>query len=118
MVEQEFTAVLASAAEGDEFAFARIVDADHDDMRRVCAFITRDPDLAEDAVQTAWSIAWRKLGSVREPSKLRPWLMRVGQGVAVGQGQGEGFGCRLLLRERRHDRQGGLRQVEGLDPSV
>lgn len=77
VAEQEFTAVLASAAEGDEFAFARIVDAHHDDMRRVCAFITRDQDLAEDAVQTAWSIAWRKLGSVHEPSKLRPWLMRV-----------------------------------------
>lgn len=68
---------MASAAEGDEFAFARIVDAHHDDMRRVCTFITRDHDLAEDAVQAAWSIAWRKLGSIREPAKLRPWLMRV-----------------------------------------
>jgi RNA polymerase sigma-70 factor (ECF subfamily) len=77
VVEQEFTAVMASAADGDEFAFARIVDAHHEDMRRVCTFITRDQDLAEDAVQAAWSIAWRKLGSIREPSKLRPWLMRV-----------------------------------------
>lgn len=77
MAEQEFVAVLASAAEGDELAFARIVDAHHDDMRRVCLFITHDRDLAEDAVQTAWSIAWRKLGSVREAPKLRSWLMRV-----------------------------------------
>jgi RNA polymerase sigma-70 factor (ECF subfamily) len=77
VAEQEFAAVLASAAEGDEYAFARIVDAHHDDLRRVCVFITRDNDLADDAVQTAWSIAWRKLGSVREPGKLRPWLMRV-----------------------------------------
>ena len=53
------------------------MDAYHDDMRRVCAFITRDGGLAEDAVQTAWSIAWRKLGSVREPARLRSWLMRV-----------------------------------------
>ena len=77
MAEQEFVTVLASAAEGDEHAFARIVDAHHDDMRRVCVFITRDQDLAEDAVQTAWSVAWRKLGSVREAGKLRSWLMRV-----------------------------------------
>ena len=77
MAEQELTAVLVSAVEGDEYAFARIVDAHHDDMRRVCVFVTRDHDLAEDAVQTAWSIAWRKLGSVREASKLRSWLMRV-----------------------------------------
>lgn len=68
---------MASAANGDEFAFARIVDDHHDDMRRVCVFVTRDQDLADDAVQTAWSIAWRKLGSIREPEKLRPWLMRV-----------------------------------------
>jgi len=77
VAEQEFVAVLASAREGDEYAFARIVDAHHEDLRRVCVFITRDHDLADDAVQTAWSIAWRKLGSVREPAKLRPWLMRV-----------------------------------------
>ena len=77
VAEQEFATVLVSAAEGDEHAFARIVDAHHDDMRRVCVFVTRDHELAEDAVQTAWSIAWRKLGSVREASKLRSWLMRV-----------------------------------------
>ena len=35
VAEQELTTVLASAAEGDDFAFARIVDAHHDDMRRV-----------------------------------------------------------------------------------
>lgn len=77
VAEQQFIAVLASAAEGDEFAFAQIVDAHHDDMRRVCTYITRDHDLAEDAVQAAWSIAWRKLGSVREATTLRSWLMRV-----------------------------------------
>lgn len=75
--DKDLAGVVATAATGDEVAFARIVDAYHDDMRRVCAFITRDMGLAEDAVQTAWSIAWRKLGSVREPARLRSWLMRV-----------------------------------------
>lgn len=59
MVEQELVAVMAPAAQGDEYSFARIVDAHHDDMRRVCVFITRDQALAEDAVQAAWSITWR-----------------------------------------------------------
>jgi RNA polymerase sigma-70 factor (ECF subfamily) len=75
--DRDLTGVIAAAATGDEVAFARIVDAYHDDMRRVCTFITRDMGLAEDAVQTAWSIAWRRLGSVREPARLRAWLMRV-----------------------------------------
>jgi RNA polymerase sigma-70 factor, ECF subfamily len=75
--DKDLADIIATAVTGDDVAFARIVDAYHDDMRRVCAFITRDMGLAEDAVQTAWSIAWRKLGSVREPARLRSWLMRV-----------------------------------------
>jgi RNA polymerase sigma-70 factor (ECF subfamily) len=75
--DKDLADIVATAMTGDDIAFARIVDAYHDDMRRVCAFITRDMGLAEDAVQTAWSIAWRKLGSVREPARLRSWLMRV-----------------------------------------
>lgn len=68
---------IASAAAGDEVAFGRIVADHHEDMRRVCAFVTRDEVIADDAVQAAWAIAWRKLGSLREPERLRPWLMRV-----------------------------------------
>ena len=44
---QEPTDVISAAASGDEVAFARIVAAYHEDMRRVCAFVTRDESLAE-----------------------------------------------------------------------
>jgi RNA polymerase sigma factor (sigma-70 family) len=73
----ELRGVILSAATGDEIAFARIVAAYHEDMRRVCVFVARDEALAEDAVQAAWTIAWRKLGSLREPERLRPWLVSV-----------------------------------------
>ena len=85
----KLTTVVKSAAAGDEAAFARIVVAYHDDMRLVCAFITKDHALAEDAVQVAWSIAWNKLESLREPERLRPWL------VAIAANQ-----ARDLLRKR------------------
>ena len=66
------------AADGDEVAFARIVDAHHADMSSVCFVITGgDADLAEEAVQSAWLIAWRKLHTVRDPERLRPWLVSV-----------------------------------------
>jgi RNA polymerase sigma-70 factor (ECF subfamily) len=74
---QDVRGVVASAAAGDQIAFGRIVADHHEDMRRVCAFITRDELVADDAVQAAWVIVWRKLGSLREPERLRPWLMRV-----------------------------------------
>jgi len=31
-----------------------------------------DADLAEEAVQSAWPVAWHKLHTVRDPEKLRP----------------------------------------------
>jgi RNA polymerase sigma factor (sigma-70 family) len=68
---------LAEAVAGDAVAFARIVNAYHDDMARVCFVICGDQDMAQDAVQAAWPIAWRKLGSLRDPDRLRPWLVTV-----------------------------------------
>lgn len=77
-VEREIQgALLQQAAGGDEVAFARIVSACHDDMVRVCFVVARDTILAQEATHAAWAIAWRKLGSVRDPDRLRPWLIAV-----------------------------------------
>src|SRR4249919_311056 len=70
-------ATVADAAAGDVDALARIVGAHHDDMARICYVICGDQDMAQDAVKAAWPIAWRKLGSLRDPDRLRPWLVSV-----------------------------------------
>ena len=69
---------VAMAAAGDRIAFARLVDAYYADTMRV-AFVVAggDREVAEDAVQTAWSIAWQKLGSLHDPQRLKPWLLTV-----------------------------------------
>lgn len=87
---EETEARIASAVAGDAAAFASIVAAHHEDMRRVCVVVAGDDRIAEDAVAAAWSIAWRKLGSLRDPARLRPWLVS----VAVNE-------ARQLLRARR-----------------
>jgi RNA polymerase sigma factor (sigma-70 family) len=74
---QDITGTLASAAAGDEVAFARIVDAHDDAMYRVCVAVARDHAIAADGVQAAWSIAWRKLGNIQDPTRLRPWLVAI-----------------------------------------
>ncbi len=65
------------AANGDQVAFARIVADCHDDMARVCFVVCRDTELAQEATQAAWPIAWRKLDSIRDPDRLRPWLVSI-----------------------------------------
>jgi RNA polymerase sigma factor (sigma-70 family) len=65
------------AAAGDEAAFARIVAAYHLDLVRVAYVICGDEGMAEDAAQSAWWIAWRKLPSLRDPDRLKPWLVAV-----------------------------------------
>src|SRR5262245_45179857 len=74
-MDEGMAAAVALAVEGDEAAFARIVQRHHDDMSRVSFIICGSIDLAEEAVQSAWSIAWRKLGSLRDPERLRQWLV-------------------------------------------
>ena len=110
--QQDLRGAVASAAAGDELAFGQIVAAHHEEMRRVCAFITRDEAVAEDAVQAAWSVAWRKLGSLREPDRLKPWLMR----VAINEAK------HLVRRGRRRDeievRADASAEPGGVDPAT
>jgi RNA polymerase sigma-70 factor (ECF subfamily) len=65
------------AGAGDEAAFAQLVATHHVDMARVAFVACGDRALAEDAVQAAWLIAWRKLHSLRDPARVRPWLLSV-----------------------------------------
>ncbi len=68
---------VALAGAGDEVAFAQLVASYHADMARVAFVACGDRELAEDAVQAAWLVAWRKLHSLRDPDRVRPWLLSV-----------------------------------------
>jgi RNA polymerase sigma factor (sigma-70 family) len=65
------------AAQGDEAAFTRLVSDHRDAMARVAFVICGDPEATRDAVQTAWSIAWRRLHTLRDPDQVRPWLIAI-----------------------------------------
>jgi RNA polymerase sigma factor (sigma-70 family) len=69
--------IVEAALGGDTMAFARIVRAHHDDMARACRVVLGDPELAQDAAQAAWPIAWQKLRTLRDPARLRPWLVSI-----------------------------------------
>ena len=89
-IRTDSVAILASAAAGDEVACARLVEAHDSEMYRVCVAIGRDHAVAADGVEAAWAIAWRKLHTIRDPARLRPWL------VAVAANE-----TRTLLKQRQ-----------------
>lgn len=90
MADRKRGDLLTAATAGDEFAFRRLIAQHQKDMFRVCMSIAGDKAVAEDATQAAWLIAWKKLGNVREPDHLRPWLVTVAANEA-----------RQLLRKNR-----------------
>lgn len=69
--------ILAQAQAGEVEAFTRLVEAHHQSMVRVAYVICGDVELARDAAQTAWIRAWQRIGSVREPARLRAWLVAI-----------------------------------------
>lgn len=105
-VPDSLESLVRLAVRGDEAAFARIVRRHHADMVRVAFVVCGDPDLAEEAVAAAWPLAWRKLGSLREPDRLRPWLCSVAANEA-----------RQLNRRRQRSTVREI-SVDGLDPDA
>ena len=89
-VELDLAERVQRAMAGDEPSFAWIVETFSSDMAQVCLVVCGDLSLADDAVAAAWPIAWRKLDSLRDPQRLRPWLIS----IAANQ-------ARQLVRARR-----------------
>lgn len=100
MAESIPASLIADAAAGDAEALARIMAAHDSDMARVCMVIVGEPSLTREAVQAAWISAWRRLGTLRDPDRLRSWLVAIAANEA-----------RQLLR-----REGRRRSHEGRAP--
>ena len=64
-------------AAGDRAALAAVYDRYADRLFDFCNSMLRDREEAADAVQQCFLIAAQKMGSLREPSKMRAWLYAV-----------------------------------------
>jgi RNA polymerase sigma factor (sigma-70 family) len=95
--------IVERAIAGDEVAFARIVAAHHDDMARIAYFVCGDLDVAEEAEQSAWAVAYRRQNDLRDPERLRPWLMSIAANEA-----------RQIARSRRRRT---VREIAVADPT-
>src|SRR5262245_53521405 len=65
------------ARQGDREAFAVLVHQVSDSLYAVAFRILRDTGLAEDALQNALVLAWRRLPKLREPDRFEAWIHRI-----------------------------------------
>ncbi|MEO8670947.1 MAG: RNA polymerase sigma factor [Tahibacter sp.] len=73
------------ARQGDRHAFRRLVEAQARPLFTLCARITRDAALAEDAVQEALFNAWKHLRDFDGRASFTTWLHRIAVNAALEQ---------------------------------
>jgi len=76
---------VARAREGDTLAFRHLVEVHASALFRVCARITGDKAVAEDAVQEAFFNAYRHLGDFDGRAAFSTWLHRIAVNAALEQ---------------------------------
>jgi len=96
--------LLARAQSGEREAFTELVERHHAELVRVAYAITTDIDAARDAAQLTWIKAWQRLPTVREPDRLRSWLIAIAANEA-----------RQHIRAQRRRR---LREITPVQPET
>jgi RNA polymerase sigma-70 factor (ECF subfamily) len=76
--------LIARARAGDQAAYGKLVQLHSPALFRVCARITGDGALAEDAMQEAFVDAWRALPRFEARSRFSTWLHRIAVNAALG----------------------------------
>jgi RNA polymerase sigma-70 factor (ECF subfamily) len=77
--------LVEAAQRGDQDAFMDLVHSRGDRLFAVAHRILRDVDRADDALQDALVIAWRRLPGLRDPDRFDAWVHRVLTNVCVEQ---------------------------------
>ncbi len=72
-----------AAASGDRGALADIYDRYADSLYELCRAILHDPHEASDALQDTFVIASTRLGQLRDPERLKPWLSAIARRESI-----------------------------------
>jgi RNA polymerase sigma-70 factor (ECF subfamily) len=69
--------LVARARAGDSEAFESLIRRSARSMLQYADFVLHDLSAAEDAVQEAFVIAWRKRRTLKDDAAFKPWLRRI-----------------------------------------
>jgi RNA polymerase sigma-70 factor (ECF subfamily) len=75
-VSDAIAQLVTAAQGGDRRAFGSLVELHWALLVRLARSVVGEPD-AEDLAQEALLVAWRKLGSLSEPSRFPSWVTRI-----------------------------------------
>jgi RNA polymerase sigma-70 factor, ECF subfamily len=70
-------ALIRRCQTGDAEAFRTLIEAHKHALFGVAFLMTRDRGMAEDAVQEALVEIWKHLPTLRDPTRLKSWMMRI-----------------------------------------
>lgn len=90
--DTQLETLAARARDGDENAFAALVEHSHGTVYRLALRMLGDASDAEDTVQDTYIRAWKALPRLRDPGAALGWLCRITRHVALD---------RLRQRKRR-----------------
>jgi RNA polymerase sigma factor (sigma-70 family) len=88
--ETDDAALVAASLEGNRDAFASIVRRYQSLICALAYNATGSLSQSEDLAQETFLTAWRQLGGLREPAKLRPWLCRIASNISYDALKGQG----------------------------
>ena len=69
--------LVEQARRGDREAFTVLVHQVNDVLYAIAFRILRDPGLAEDALQNALVLAWRRIPKLRDTERFEAWIHRI-----------------------------------------
>ncbi len=94
LLEKEQAQQLAHlAAEGDEVAFSRLVDAHQNAVYSVALGFFKNREDALDAAQETFLKAWRSIDSFRGDSAFSTWILKIAYNVCLD----------TVRKKKRHD---------------
>src|SRR5262245_64898073 len=83
------------SGEGDREAFGRIVERYQSLICSLAYSACGNLGASEDLAQETFLAAWRKLGELREPARLRAWLCGIVRNLAASEGAASRDGVEL-----------------------
>ncbi|HXI82486.1 MAG TPA: sigma-70 family RNA polymerase sigma factor [Verrucomicrobiae bacterium] len=106
-MERNDTELVSQSLHGSREAFGRIVEQYQSLICSLAYSATGSLTQSEDLAQETFVIAWKQLGQLREPEKLRSWLCSIARSVISGA-------RRQQVREPAH----GAETLDGIQESM